>query len=64
MMGYAISQLLKLSNLLKVATKSNLLHMLNAVISTNLLLNMVRSFVSEKLKHYKIAESRIHWHLE
>lgn len=60
MMGYAISQLLKLSNLLKVATKSNLLHMLNAVISTNLLLNMVRSFVSEKLKHYKIAESRIH----
>lgn len=64
MMGYAISQLLKLSNLLKVATKSKLLHMLNAIISIKLLLNMVRSFVSKKLKQCKIAKYRIHWHLE
>jgi len=59
MMGYAVSQLLKSSNLFEVATKSNLPHRLHAVISTKLLLNMVRSFVSEKLKQYRRAQDTL-----
>lgn len=61
MMGYAISQLLRSTDLLNVATKPNL-HMLNAVISNKLLSNTVRSFANEKLKQYEITKSRVHWH--
>lgn len=61
MMGHAISQLLRSTNLVKVATKPNP-HMLNAVISTKLLSNTMRSFVDEKVKEYEITTSRVHWH--